>query len=66
MCFTIIRKADRYAEAGAPPTEELIDAMQHTHEKMAKAGVLQLYGLEDFGPSEEIDRMLEVGFVKPA
>jgi hypothetical protein len=27
--------------------------------------IRQLYELEDFGPSEAIDRMREVGFAKP-
>ncbi|HVR42331.1 MAG TPA: YciI family protein [Thermoanaerobaculia bacterium] len=40
MRFMIIRKADPKTEAGAMPTEELIDAMGKYHEDLVKAGVL--------------------------
>ncbi len=136
MRFLVIRKADKYTEAGIPPTEDLIAAMGRYNEEMVKAGVMlsgdglqpsskgarvkfsggkprvtdgpfteskelvagfsilqvdskeeaiewvkrwpqidgggeveieirQLFELEDFGPSEAIDRMREVGFAKP-
>jgi hypothetical protein len=40
MRFAIIRKADADTEAGAMPTEALIDAMQRYNEEMVRAGVL--------------------------
>lgn len=40
MRFMIIRRADQQTEAGAEPTQELIDAMLAFHEEMAKAGIL--------------------------
>jgi hypothetical protein len=36
----VIRKADAETEAGALPTQELLDAMLAYHEEMAKAGIL--------------------------
>jgi hypothetical protein len=38
--FMIIRRADEETEAGAPASEELIDAMSRYNEELVKAGVL--------------------------
>lgn len=40
MRFIIIRKADNETEAGAQPTEQLIDAMVAYHQKMIDAGIM--------------------------
>ena len=40
MRFIIIRKADIETEAGAEPTEPLIDAMVAYHQKLIDAGVI--------------------------
>ncbi|MDQ6870482.1 MAG: YciI family protein [Gemmatimonadota bacterium] len=135
MRFMIIRKADPDTEAGAMPSEALLESMGKYNEEMVKAGVMlagdglqptskgarvkfsngkptitdgpfaeskeliagysiiqvkskqeaigwvkrwpqldghgnveieirQLYDLEDFGPSEAIERMREVGFAE--
>lgn len=40
MRFMIIRRADEDTEAGAPASEELIEAMSRYNEELAKAGVL--------------------------
>ena len=40
MRFMIIRRADEDTEAGAPASEELIDAMSRYNEELVKAGVL--------------------------
>ena len=40
MRFMIIRRADEETEAGALPTQELIDAMMRYNEQMMNAGVM--------------------------
>jgi hypothetical protein len=40
MRFLVIRKADKFTEAGIPPTEDLIAAMGRYNEEMVKAGVM--------------------------
>jgi hypothetical protein len=40
MRFMIIRRADEETEAGALPTQELVDAMMRYNEKMMNAGVM--------------------------
>lgn len=40
MRFMIIRRADEDTEAGAPASEELIDAMSRYNEELVKAGVM--------------------------
>lgn len=40
MRFMIIRKADAETEAGAMPTQELVDAMMKYNEEMINAGVM--------------------------
>ena len=40
MRFMIIRKADKDTEAGAMPSEQLVNDMLHYHEELMKAGVL--------------------------
>jgi hypothetical protein len=40
MRFMIMVRANRESEAGAPPDEELFEAMADYHEELVKAGVL--------------------------
>ena len=40
MRFMIIRRADEETEAGALPTQELVDAMMRYNEQMMNAGVM--------------------------
>jgi hypothetical protein len=40
MRFMVIRKADVNTEAGAPPTEKILDAMGRYNEEMVNAGVM--------------------------
>jgi hypothetical protein len=40
MRFMMIRKADANTEAGAPPSEMILDAMGKYNEEMVKAGVM--------------------------
>ena len=41
MKFMIIRKADAETEAGAMPSQELIDQMMEYNEKLVKAGIMK-------------------------
>ena len=40
MRFMVMRKADANTEAGAPPSEAILDAMGKYNEEMVKAGVM--------------------------
>ena len=51
MRFMVIRKADAETEAGALPSEELMEIETR-----------QVYELEDFGSSPAIERMRTLGF----
>ena len=41
MRFVIIRRADEETEAGAMPTQELVDSMMAFHLEMAEAGIVR-------------------------
>jgi hypothetical protein len=41
MRFLVIRKADANTEAGAPPSERILDAMGKYNEQMVNAGVMR-------------------------
>ncbi len=75
MRFMMIVKANKDSEAGKMPSEELLSAMGKYNEELLKAGVLldlaglqpsskgarQFFELDDFGPSEAVNRAREMG-----
>ncbi len=73
MRFMIVVKATKDSEAGVMPHEKILGEMAKYHEELQKAGVLldasglievrQLFELDDFGPSEAVERFrkMDVG-----
>ena len=69
MRCMIFVEATQDSEAGVMPDEDLLAEMAAYHEPLAKAGagrdgeieVRPMFELEDFNPSEEIERFRRIG-----
>src|ERR1700756_533013 len=55
MRFVVLRKSEKWMESGAPPSTELIAAMQRYDDEMRKAGVL--VAVERLQPSSNATRL---------
>jgi hypothetical protein len=53
--FVVLRKSEKWMESGAPPSPELIAAMQRYDDEMRKAGVL--VAVERLQPSAKATRL---------
>ena len=59
MRFVVLRKSEKWMEAGAPPDPELVAAIQRYADEMRRAGVL--VAVERLQPSANATRLLISG-----